>query len=193
MGLFGDAGVNVSNIGDDHYNFGNDFHPLFLKEVRKPKVSDTGKFGVYVICEIAADKYAKVRPFGRWIQLPTPKEVCEKFGTTFDPENDPQDAKVVGFLIKWFIALGFKMDEIQADVPDPATNLQGKIFLARLKAMENDQGYDDILWRNPSALPDGDLSGLAEFKPKADTPAEKAAANPADAIAAALSAEVDEA
>lgn len=204
MGLFGSAGVKVGEISDDLYKFGNDFWPIYVKEVRAPKVSDSGKFGMYVTCEIAHDKYAKVKPFGRWIQLPTPEEIQKQFGVVFDWENDPQDAKVVGFLIKWLMSLGFSMDEIAADIPDPLVTdpndgrrIQGRFFLARLSAREDENGYDKINWRNPKAIPtDGSLEGLNEFTPQtgpkkqADEPP---FGSPKDAIAAALAAEVADA
>jgi hypothetical protein len=183
MSWFEAAGINVADIEEDPYSFGENFWPLFVKECRQPKVSDTGKFGMYVIMEIAHDKYNSVRPFGRWIQLPTPLDVQKQFDAPFDPKEDLKDAKVVAFLMKWLMALGFKADEIQAGVAKPET-IQGKFFLAKLKVVENDQGYDDILWRNPKAMPDaGTPEGMAMFASQAET------SNPVDALTAALAEE----
>jgi hypothetical protein len=184
MSWFEAAGINVSDVQEDPYAFGEDYWPLYVKECRAPKVSDTGKFGMYVIMEIAHDKYDSVRPFGRWIQLPTPLDVQKKFNAPFDPKVDLKDAKVVAFLMKWLQALGFKADEIQAPGMVNETTIQGKLFLAKLKVVENDQGYDDIIWRNPKQIPDaGTPEGMAVFS------SQTATASPVDALTAALAEE----
>lgn len=171
MGLFGSAGVNVADQQDDPYGFGKSHWPLFVKEVREPKVSETGKFGSYMIFEFAHDKYASLRPFGRWIQLPTPTEVQAATGIGFDPEENLEDAKVVNFLVKFMIALGFGIDEIAADKVG-LEDMQGKVFLAKISVGENENGYDEFRWFNPKAFDmsaENSGNGGDEFHPETTT------------------------
>lgn len=166
MGLFGAAGVNVADQQDDPYGFGKSHWPLFVKEVREPKVSDSGKFGSYMLFEVAHDKYATLRPFGRWIQLPTPSEIQAETGVAFDPEENLEDMKVVNFLVKFMVALGFGIDEIAADKVG-LSDMEGKVFLAKIAVSEGESGYDEFRWFNPKAFdpaaPEGG-SGLEEFR-----------------------------
>ena len=149
---FADAGIDLNEVSENPYAaLGNSHWTLYVTEARAPKVTPKGLFGIYCKFQIVEEQWQDVREFGRWIQLPTPKVTQEEYGTTFDPQSNRRDAETVAFLIKWLRALGFGDDEIAAG---EATHeaIQGKPFLAQLKAVENDEGYYEIRWRNPKPL-----------------------------------------
>lgn len=173
MGIFGNAGLNVNDIDEDPYKFGNDHWPMFVESVKEMKATEkdgelTGKFGIYVFFEIAHDKYKSVRKFGRWIQLPTPLEIQNETGIAFDPTSNLEDAKVVKFLIKFMVSMGFGIDEINADTINPETDWAGKFFAAKLRAREGESGFDELSWFNPKPLNTDEMKtdGADEFTPE---------------------------
>jgi hypothetical protein len=149
---FADAGIDINDVSENPYAaLGNSHWTLYVTEAREPQVSKTGLFGMYCKFQIVEEQWQDVREFGRWIQLPTPKQVQEDHGTTFDPANNRRDAETVAFLVKWLKALGFGMDEI-ASGQATHQNILNRAFLAQLRATENDEGYYEIKWRNPKPL-----------------------------------------
>ena len=114
----------------------------------------------------------------------------DEFGEKFDPKNNRKDAEIVAFLVKWLRALGFGDDEIAGGRATHET-IQDRAFLAQMKARENDEGYYDMLWRNPKALTvESDEDGTVK------TPANSAAgtvSNPVADVEAALKADIENA
>lgn len=150
-------------IVNDPWRFGNEYWPTFVQECRAPKASEKGLYGMYVFFEIAHERYEHVKRFGRWIQLPTPKAVQEQFGTTFDPENNIKDANVYAFAIKFFLALGFSVDEIKSGRITPPL-IQGRVFEAQYSVGKNDNGFEEPRWRNPRVMPkEGSEEGYEAF------------------------------
>jgi hypothetical protein len=141
-GFFEDAGIEIQDVPDDPFNFGQAYHILSINEVREPKVSPTGKFGMYVFFEIIEDRYSNLKPFGRWIQLPTPKAVQLQTGVEFNPKLNPEDLAVVVNFKLFLKALGFRVDEMNQARPN---NLQNRQMLAKLWANGND-GRWQINW-----------------------------------------------
>lgn len=144
-GFFDDAGVEIEKIADDPYGFGNSFHIVGVKECRDPKVTEKGdKVGIWVTFEILEDKYQKVRPFSKWIQLPTPKAIQVASGVTFDIKSNPEDMAVAFNLKHFFRGLGFKVDEMNSANHQ---TIVGRQLLTRLSARE-----EDGFWRIGFAL-----------------------------------------
>lgn len=134
-GFFGDVEIGVEDIPDDPFGFGRGFHLVSVNEWRAPKVSDSGKYGSYILFELMEPRYENVKPFGRWIQLPTPKAIQDETGVRFDPANDPKDMEVLVNLKMFFRALGFAADEMNKANPVNCLNRQ---FLAKLWAKEEE-------------------------------------------------------
>lgn len=159
-GFFGDAGVNVETVSDDPYNFGTGYHLVAIKEWRVPKVSETGRFGSYFVFELMEVKYERVRPFGRWYQMPTPKVIQDRTGVPFDPENNPDDMTVASNFKKLLWAVGHNADKMNEARPQ---NTVGKPFLTRLKAVMNDEtGYWEIRF-SPQGLKRMPEEGSEEY------------------------------
>lgn len=135
-GWFEDAGVNLEDVSEDPFNFGNGYHVVSVQEFRAPKVSETGtgKFGSYIFFEVEEAKYNRLK-FGRWIQIPTPKAIQEETGVVFDPHNNHQDMAAASNFMRFLVALGFTKDNFNQ--ANPAT-CQSRMFLARLFAREEE-------------------------------------------------------
>lgn len=136
-GFFADAGIEVANIADDPFGFGNGYHIIAANEFRNPELSKsgTGKFGSYVTFEILEDRYSKLRPFGIWFQIPTPKAIQAATGIPFDPKTNPDDQRVAFTFKRLLWAMGFNADQLNSANP---SNIQGRPMLAKLYAKEED-------------------------------------------------------
>jgi hypothetical protein len=159
-GFFADSGVKVEDVADDPFNFGNGYHIIAIKEWRQPKVSPTGKFGSYFVFEYMEPKYEKLRGFGRWYQIPTPKAIQDSTGNVFDPENNPDDMTVASNFKKLLWAVGHNVDQMNQARPK---NTIGRPFLTRLKAVMNEEsGYWEIRF-SPQGLKRMPEPGTEEY------------------------------
>lgn len=201
-GFFADAGVDVEIISEDPYNFGRGYHVVSVKEWRAPKMSETGtgKYGSYIFFEVAEAKYEGLT-FGRWIQLPTPKALQEASGVPFDPENNHKDMAAASNFMRFLAALGFTRDTLNQANP---ANCQNRQFLAVLGAREEDGRWNiGFGFASLKKMPEpgteefnalipqiqgiegaASRGGQNEFAPKKSS---------ADAIAAAMAADMDKA
>lgn len=184
MSWFEDAGLNVSDIADDPYGFGNDHHLIGVDSVKSVKVSEKGFFGMYVYFKLLDEKFESLRPFGMYIQLPPPKEVQKEFGYVFDPKNDLKHAKVLSNLVKFLTALGFGVDEIQSGAANEHT-IVGRYFLAKMRSKEGDSGFDEFRWFQPMKVE-------ANLDPDAPGGLDHFAKSTEDKVKEALQREADE-
>lgn len=181
MSWFVDAGIDVSDVSEDPYGFGQNHWLIGVTEVKSVKATPKGLYGMYVMFELLEEKYSSLKPFGVWIQLPPPKQVQDDFGYEFDPKNDLKHAKVVTNLVKFLSALGFGADEIQSGSANAET-IVGKMFLGKMKASENDEGYDQFRWYQPKPV---------ETEPRETPGGNDQFASNEDKLKAALQAEAD--
>lgn len=148
-GFFDEAGINVADIPDDAYGFGNQHWPLVVVKVDKPKVTNNqDKIGMMVTFAVDHPKYAqhhvsKQLGFGNWIQLPVPLALRDQI--PWDPDNNPKDAKALVDLRKLFESLGFKADEL-GKVNGP--KMIGRRCMAKIKVSQNENGFDQFNLNN---------------------------------------------
>ena len=141
-GIFADAGVNVAEVPDDPFGFGNDFWPLVVVEVGKAKVTgNKDKIGMMVTFAVDHPKYqghqvSKQLGYGNWFQLPVPKPLQGQI--PFDPKNNPKDSEAMVKLKKLFVSLGFPADQLKGV---KAEMLVGKRCMAKIFPKENEQGF----------------------------------------------------
>lgn len=170
-GFFADAGVEVAAIADDPFGFGNVHHIIAVSEFRNPELSKSGsgKFGSYVTFEILEDRYSKLRPFGIWFQIPTPKAIQAATGISFDPNNNPDDQRVAFTFKRLLWAFGFNADQMNSANP---ANIQGRPFLSKLYAKEEDGFFKPMFSiGNVKRMPEpGTDEYNALMAPKTDDP-----------------------
>lgn len=141
-GFFDEAGINVNDIPDDPFGFGNDYWPLVVVEVGKAKVTaNKDKIGMMVTFAVDHPKYqghqvSKQLGFGNWFQLPVPKSLQGQI--PWDTENNPKDAEAVSKLKRLFKSLGFPADQMSKV---NGKMMLGKRCMAKIKPTENDQGF----------------------------------------------------
>lgn len=141
-GFFGDAGVNVADVPDDPFGFGNEPWPLVVTEVAKPKVTgNKDKIGMMVTFAVDHPKYqghqvSKQLGFGNWFQLPVPKPLQNQI--PWDPQNNPKDMEAMVKLRRLFISLGFGVDELSGVNGE---KMVGRRCMAKIFPKENEQGF----------------------------------------------------
>lgn len=113
-GFLDEAGIDANDIPDDPFGFGNDFWPVFVLEVGKPKVTEKkDKIGMMVKFAVDHEKYqnsyvSKGLGNGMWVQLPVPLALREQI--PWDPEGE-KEQQVLFNLKELYKALGFAKDE----------------------------------------------------------------------------------
>jgi hypothetical protein len=167
-GIFGDAGVDVNDVPDDPFGFGNDYWPVRIVAIKKPAVTKSGdKFGMMVKYIVDHPKYQthwvgdpqKGLGNGHWTQLPVPKVLQDRIH--WDPQNDPKDQQVLTNLKALFKNLGFGVDEMKTVGPEKMLH---RGFLAKIKVSQTDEGFWDFRFAQPKPFPaEGDGEGLNEF------------------------------
>lgn len=159
-GIFEDAGVDVAEIPDDPFGFGNVFWPLVVVSVEKPKVTGKkDKVGMMVLFAVDHPKYAqhqvgKQLGFGNWFQLPVP--VAFQGQIPWDPQNNPKDQEAMVKLRRLFVSLGFGVDELPKVKPQM---LVGKRCSAKISPKENGQGFWQFNLNNFRAITEDDDTG----------------------------------
>lgn len=167
MGFFDDAEVEVNEISEDPFGFGNDYWPVKIVEIKDPEVTKSGdKVGMMVKWAVDHPKYAnhfvgvngRGLGNGNWTQIPVPKALQNQ--VPWDPKNDQKHAEVLINLRKLFEALGFSADEMGGIGRKEMT---GRKCLAKIRVSQDDNGF----WKfnlpvfQMKPLPDGD--GMNEF------------------------------
>lgn len=141
-GFFDEAGVNVQDVPDDPFGFGNEFWPLVVTEVGAPKVTgNKDKIGMMVKFAVDHPKYqghsvSKNLGNGNWFQLPVPKALQGEI--PWDPQNNPKDMEAMVKLRRLFMALGFSKDELGSV---NGAKMVGKRCMAKIFPRENEQGF----------------------------------------------------
>jgi hypothetical protein len=141
-GIFDDAGVDLNNIPDDSFDFGNNFWPIRVIEVGPPKVTaNKDKIGMMVKWAVEHPKYdghpvSEKLGNGNWTRLPVPKALQGQI--PWDPENEPKDKQVLIDLRDLYLALGFSKDQMRGVKP---SDLVHKICLAKIKAKKTPEGF----------------------------------------------------
>lgn len=163
MGFLDDAGVEVNEIPDDPFGFGNDFWPVRIVEIKDPKLTTGGdKYGMMVKWAVDHEKYqshfvAQGLGNGNWLQLPVPK-VLQEQGVPWDPKNDEKHATVLYNLRKLFEALGFRADEMSKVGKD---EMLGRGCLAKIRPTMDENGFWQF--RLVAMKPFASGGGAAEF------------------------------
>lgn len=171
MGFFDDAGVDLSDIPDDAFGFGNDFWRIRIVECAEPKVtSNQDKVGMMVKWAVDDPAFENNKPtqqMRQWIQLPVPES--HQGTIPWNPKENPADKKVLVNLRNLFVALGFKNDEM-GGVDGEKMLYRG--CLSKIKPKQNAEGFWEFGFFQQKPLPaEGSGDGASEFAPK-KTPAE---------------------
>lgn len=165
-GFFDEAGVNVQDVPDDPFGFGNEFWPLVVTEVGAPKVTgNKDKIGMMVTFAVDHPKYqghqvSKQLGFGNWFQLPVPKALQSQI--PWDPQNNPKDMEAAVKLRRLFMALGFSKDELGSV---NGAKMVGRRCMAKIFPKENEQGFWQFNINAFKTVGESDSDAWQEFKP----------------------------
>jgi len=141
-GLFEEAGVNVADIPNDPFGFGNEFWPIVVLEVGPIKVTKNGdKLGQMVKFAVDHPDYAthyvgtKGLGNGTWYRLPVPLKLRDRI--PYDPNgaDEKKDNHKIGLL---YGALGFPKDQW---AKLNLSKLVGKRMMAKIKPVMEDGYY----------------------------------------------------
>lgn len=157
-GFLEDAGVDLNEIPDDAFGFGNDHWPIRIVECGEVKVTaNQDKVGMMIKWAVNLDAYSRNLPtqqMRQWIQLPVPEAYQ---GTIpWNPKENPADKKVLVDLRNLFRALGFKNDEMGGIDGD---KMLYRGCLSRIKPRQNADGFWEFNFYQMKA---DDANGSAE-------------------------------
>lgn len=164
-GVFADAEVDLNDVPDDEFGFGNQYWPVRIVSVGKAKVTQSGdKIGVMVKFIVDHPDFQKhwvgdpEKGLGNgfWTQLPVPTKLQGQI--PWDPKNEPKDKKVLINLKRFYISLGYGVDEMNGVMPK---DWVGRGFLTKIKPYLNDQGFTNFRFNGQK--PFGDGNGAEEF------------------------------
>lgn len=164
-GIFADADVNLSDVPDDPFGFGQNFWPVRVVSVGKAKVTQGGdKIGMMVKFIVDHPNYnnhwvgdpEKGLGNGQWTQLPVPKKLQGQI--PWDPKNNPKDMQALTNLKNFYKSLGYGVDEMARIHPQ---DIVGKGFLTKIKVTQDDNGFWQFRFNSPK--PFGDGNGAEEF------------------------------
>jgi hypothetical protein len=169
MGFFDEAEVDVNEIPEDPYGFGNEFWPVRIIKLEDPKLTEKGdKYGMVIKYIVDHPKFATSRVgtdgWGNWQQLPVPK-IFQEQGVPWNPKYDDKHAQALFRLSELYKACGFPKDKWSGIGAD---DLVGAGFLAKLKVQQDDNGFFQIRTVAMKPLPkdgNGNSSGGNEFHP----------------------------
>jgi hypothetical protein len=163
MGFFDDAEVNLNDVPDDPFGFGNDYWTVYVREVGEPKVTNNGnRFGMMVTWAVDDPKFqssqvAERLGYGNWVQLPVPKSL--QGSVPWDVKSE-EGQKCLFQLKTIFSALGFKADEMGGVGP---AEMVGRRCLAKIKVSQNEGGYWQFNVYAFKPLPENSGNGSDEF------------------------------
>lgn len=164
MGFFDDAEVELNDIPDDPFGFGNDFWPVYVKEVGEPKVTKNGdRIGMMVTWAVDHPKFQNSQVadrlgYGNWVQIPVPKSL--QGSIPWDPKSEEGQRTLFG-LKQILSALGFSADEMGKVGPN---EMIGRRCLAKIKATQNEMSYWQFNVYGFKPIPkDGSAEGVNEF------------------------------
>lgn len=174
-GFFDEAGINVNEVPDDQFGFGNDFWPVRIIEVTKPKVTaNADKIGMTITWAVEHSKYdghfVSTKGMGVWVQIPVPLALRDRI--PFDPKNNPKDQQVLSNLKMIYAALGFRADEMGKINGE---KLMHKICMAKIKPRQNDQGFWQFNMFAHKQMGEGGGNGGSTSTPATSTPSGKSA------------------
>ena len=160
-GFLDEAGINANDIPDDPFGFGNEYWPVFVVEVGKPKVTaNKDKIGMMVKFAVDHPKYqgsfvAKQLGNGNWTQLPVPTALRSQI--PWDPEGE-QEQQVLYRLKELYKALGFAKDEYGSV---NGAKMLNRRMLTKIKVSQDDNGFWQFRFNNMKPIGDG--NGADEF------------------------------
>lgn len=163
-GFFEEAEVDVNEVPDDPYGFGNEFWRVFVVSVGKAKVTQNGdKVGMMVKFAVDSPEYlgtkvAESLGNGNWYRLPVP--VGLRGQIPWEPKG-LEEKKALFQLGQLYAALGFPKDQW------PKVNgalMVGKAFLTKIKVSQDEKGFYQFRLNGMKPLAgDGSDAGMGEF------------------------------
>ena len=162
MGFFDDAEVEVNNIPDDPFGFGNDFWPTRIIEVKDPEITKNGqRFGMMIRWAVEHPKFdghyvsTQGLGYGNWQQLPVPKKLQ---GQVPWDNNSEEAVKVLFQLKELYKALGIPADQWGKVGKD---DLLHKVCLSKIKVQQDENGFWQFRLTAQKPLPSGE--GMNEY------------------------------
>lgn len=156
-GFFEEAGVNLNEIPDDAFGFGNDYWAIYLVECGEPKVTkNADKVGMMVKWAVDHPAYSNNKPtqeMRQWIQLPVPTALQGQI--PWDPRTNPEDKKVLVDLRDLYLALGFKNDEMGKV---NGAKMLTRRAMAKIKPRRNADGFWEFGLFQLKAVPAGEAT-----------------------------------
>jgi len=160
-GFLDEAEINANDIPDDPFGFGNDFWPVYVLEVGKPKVTaKKDKIGMMVKFAVDHPKFqgsfvSKGLGNGMWVQVPVPVPLRSQIPWDNEGEKEQQ---VLYNLKELYKALGFAKDEFGSV---NGAKMIGRRALTKIKVGKTDTGFWDFRLNNMKPIGDGE--GMNEF------------------------------
>lgn len=159
-GFFDEAEVELNEIPDDPFGFGNDYWPIRLVEIGEPKVTQKlDKIGMTVKWAVDDPAYSDNKPtqqMREWVRLPVPKKFQGQI--PWNPKSNPEDKKVLIDLRDLYVALGFANDEM-GGVNGEKMKYRG--CLSKIRPKKNSDGFWEFGLFQRKSLPSGE--GMNEF------------------------------
>ena len=162
-GFLEDAGVELTDLPDDPFGFGNQHWPLRLIEIGEPAVTKSGeKFGVMLKWAVEHPMFdgtpqAEKLGNGNWIQLPVPEALQNS--VPWDKES-PEGKQVLFRFRQLLEALGFKADEMKS--VGPKEMIQRMIY-AKVSAKQNSEGFWQFNLFQMKPYTEGSDDGMQEL------------------------------
>lgn len=162
-GFLDDAEVDVSDLPDDPFGFGNQHWPLRLIDIGEPKVTQGGdKFGIKLTWAIEHQQFdgtpqAEKLGNGNWTQLPVPSAL---WGSVPWDKDSPEGKKVLFQFRQLLEAMGFKADEMRGVGPE---EMKGRKIYAKVRAVLNPEGFWNFNLFQMKPFTEGSDDGMGEF------------------------------
>lgn len=168
-GFFEEAGVEGNDVPDDPFGFGNEFWPLYVVEVGKPKVTkNKDKIGMMVKFAVDHEKYRGKRVSeslgnGNWYRLPVPLPIRSQI--PWNPEGEDEQSAIFK-LGQLYGALGFSKDQYKKV---NGALMKDKRFLAKIRVTQDEQGFWKFNIQNMKPIGEGSDAGMGQFSQSASS------------------------
>lgn len=163
-GFLDEAGIDGNDIPDDPFNFGNDYWPVRVIKVGKPKVTAGGdKIGITVVFAVDHPRYQNSFVSGErglgnsWYQVPVPLALRSQI--PWDPEGEKEQQALYN-LKELYKALGFKKDEFGSV---SGAKMLNRGMLTKIKVGRNAEGFWDFRLNASKPFGEGSDAGMGEF------------------------------
>lgn len=162
-GFFDEAGIDVSQIADDPYGFGNDYWPVYVVEVGPVKLTaNKDKLGMMVKFAVDHERFAhspvaEKLGNGHWYQVPVPKALRNQIPW----DENGQAEQLAMFKLKQLLkALGFPADQMSKA---NGKTMIGRHMLTKIKPVLDEMGFWKFNLNSPKPMAEGSSNGLSEF------------------------------